>query len=169
MEDVAIQSLFDRLNNDPSLRRKLVEVIWPGEDLPGDDQPQHNNLAGNQRDGTSPHPENQLPVTERHHSGSLAANRRQFDPVTEGHQFDPGAERHHHSGDTILGDNEAQSGEGNSEEISHELSVPQIQGGELDNPAGGSTGFNNSNPNSLAIGDDHVFDAPQLTSNQRIC
>jgi len=69
------------------------------------------------------------------------------DTVTEGHQTDS------QFVEEALRDGEAQSGDGSS--VSS-----QLQGG--DNPAGGSSGFGNFDPDSLTTGDECVFDAPQV-------
>jgi len=71
--------------------------------------------------------------------------------VTEGHQTDIVTE--HQSVEEALRDGEAQLGDGSS--VSS-----QLRGG--DNPAGGSSGFSNFDPDSLTTGDDCVFDAPQV-------
>jgi len=47
MDDTAIQSLLDKLKSDPLLRRKLVEALQPGEDPPGDYYSQPSNSVGN--------------------------------------------------------------------------------------------------------------------------
>jgi len=61
MEDSAVQGLLERLNSDPLLQRKLMEIIWPEEDPSGNDQgQQHSSLAESQANEALHHPGDQL-------------------------------------------------------------------------------------------------------------
>jgi len=96
MDDTAIQDLLDKLKSDPSLRRRLVEALQPGEDLPGDHHSQPSNSAGNlETYGTLFLPEIQSSVTERHHTEDMVTERHQPGMVTDGHQHDTVTDRHH--------------------------------------------------------------------------
>ena len=162
MDDTDIQGLLDKLKSDPSLRRKLLEALQPGEDQPGDHHSQPSNSAGNlDTHGTLFLPEIQSSVTERHRTEDMVAERHQPGTMTDDHLDDTVTERHQsivterHQSDTVTERH-------HRDQLTVREGSQGSQGGPENNPAGDSAGLNNFDPDSLASGDDYVFDAPQI-------
>ena len=160
MDDTAIQGLLDKLKSDPSLQRKLVEALQPGEDPPGDHHSQPSNSTGNlETHGTLFLPEIRSSVTERHHTEDMVTERHHLDLVTESHQPRTVTDGHQHDMVTVR----RQSDTVTERHHQDQLTVREgSQGGPENNAAGDSTGLSNFDPDSHTSGDDYVFAASQI-------
>ena len=150
MDDDALQSLFNKLSSDESLRKQLFEAIQPqGDDNPsggGDPateplEPQEGAGVNNQLTTNRRQADNL--VTDRHQQTGMATDRRQQEnTVADRHQTveqQPGVQ---------------EPTEGDKDDTGSSR-IPVNEG------ASGS-GLNTFDPSSLAAGDIHVFDAPQI-------